>query len=172
MLYIDFDGVILDTEPLLFEQWRKNPDRHLLPETEKIKYIQKSNWNHVINNSEIINDSIYYLKQMNISDSCILTKVHSLENESVEKIKWLRSNGVKQSVIIVPYYFKKSEVVEAKGNTLIDDSLRNLSEWEELGGIPIFFDMDDDDFDSWHQKNTRNYKKTLTLSPFVGKSND
>lgn len=170
MLYIDFDEVILETSPLLFEEWRKNPDRHLLPESEKIKYVQKSNWNHIINNSEIINDSIYYLKQMNPNNSCILTKVHSLENESVEKIKWLRNNGVKQSVIIVPYYFKKAEVVDPTGNILIDDSLRNLNEWEEYGGIPIFFDKDDDDYDGWHQKNIKNYPKTLTLSPFVGET--
>ena len=103
---------------------------------------------------------------MNPSISCILTKVHSLENESVEKIKWLRENGIKQSVVIVPYYFKKSEVVEARGNILIDDCLKNLDEWEELGGIPIFFDMNNDDYDSWHQKNVKQYKKVLTLSTY------
>ena len=31
MLYIDFDGVILDTEDLLFEKWRENPDRNFMP---------------------------------------------------------------------------------------------------------------------------------------------
>lgn len=61
MLYIDFDGVILDTEILLFEEWRRNPNRHLLSKEVKIKYIQDSNWNYVLNNSSIINDSIYYL---------------------------------------------------------------------------------------------------------------
>lgn len=39
MIYIDFDGVILDTEKILFEEWRKNPNRGNLPEIEKIKYI-------------------------------------------------------------------------------------------------------------------------------------
>ena len=175
MLYIDFDGVILDTEPLLFEEWRKNPNRHSLPESEKIKYLQKCNWNYIINNSPVINDSLYYLRQMDPSISCILTKVHSLENESVEKIKWLRENGIKQSVVIVPYYFKKSEVAIARGNILIDDCLKNLSEWEELGGIPIFFDMNNDDYDSWHQKNVKQYKKVLTLSTYkdyIGGQND
>lgn len=166
MLYIDFDGVILDTEPLLFEEWRKNPNRYLLSETEKIKYLKKCNWHYIINNSALINDSIYYLKQMNPFESCILTKVHSLENESVEKIKWLRNNGVKQNIIIVPYYFKKVEIVDSKENVLIDDCLKNLTEWEEHGGIPILFDMDDDDYDSWHQKNNKQYQKVLTLSQY------
>ena len=51
MVYIDFDGVILDTEGLLFEEWRKNPNIHNLTENDKIKYIQKSDWNYIINNS-------------------------------------------------------------------------------------------------------------------------
>lgn len=166
MLYIDFDGVILDTEPLLFEEWRKNPNRHLLPESEKIKYIQNCNWNYIVNNSAVINDSVYYLKEMNPSASCILTKVHSLENESVEKIKWLRGKGVKQSVIIVPHYFKKTEMVDARGNVLVDDCLKNLDDWVQAGGIPIFFDGNDDDYDSWNQKNIKQYRKTLTLSMY------
>ena len=40
MIYIDFDGVILDTEDLMFEEWRKNPNRHSLPETDKIEYLK------------------------------------------------------------------------------------------------------------------------------------
>ena len=45
MKYIDFDGVILDTEGILFEEWRKIPDRHLLPPIEKIRHIQNRDWN-------------------------------------------------------------------------------------------------------------------------------
>ena len=59
MVYVDFDGVILDTEELLFYEWRKNENRHLLSEFDKIKYIQKTDWSYVINNSKIINDSLY-----------------------------------------------------------------------------------------------------------------
>ena len=62
--YFDFDGVILDTSPLLFEEWKKNPDRHSLPESEKIKYIQNADWKKIINNSREINDAIYCLKHI------------------------------------------------------------------------------------------------------------
>ncbi len=167
MLYIDFDGVILDTEPLLFKEWRKNPSRHLLPETEKIRYMQKANWEHILNNSKVINDSIYYLTQLDPSTSFILTKVHSMENEGKAKVEWIRNSGIKQNIILVPYYFKKSDIVVAKNNILIDDCLKNLREWKECGGKVIFFDKDDDDFDSWHEYNTNKYSKVLSLSSFV-----
>ena len=165
MLYIDFDGVILDTEQLLFEEWRKNPDRHLLPESEKIKYIQNSDWNYIINNSDIINDSIYYLNNMDPSKTFILTKIHS-QFEGVQKIIWLRNNGVKQSVILVPYKLKKIDMVDAKDNILIDDCLKNLYEWKQCDGKPVLFDIDNDGYDSWHQPNKENYPKVLSLSKF------
>lgn len=166
MTYIDFDGVILDTETLLFEEWRKNPNRASLPEKDKIKYIQNSNWEYIINNSQIINDSIYYLKNMNPENSLILTKIHSLENEGCAKVRWLRKNSVKQSIILVPYNLKKFEMAIARGNILVDDCLKNLREWESCGGIPFFFDIDDDNYDSWQQPNIDNYQKVLSLSRF------
>lgn len=164
MIYIDFDGVILDTNELLFEEWRKNPDRHLLSEFDKIKYIQKSNWNYIINNSDIINDSIYYLQQMDPNQSSILTKIHSLDNEGIAKIRWLRDKGIKQSIILVPYAVKKTDVVDASGNILVDDSLKNLDDWKKDNGIPIFFDINNDDYDSWQQPNIKKYQKVLDLS--------
>ncbi len=165
MLYIDFDGVILDTEELLFKKWRQNPDRHSLPEIEKIKYIQAQDWEYILNNSSIVNDSVYYLKQMDPNESAILTKVHSLENEGAAKVKWIRDQGIKQDIILVPHMLKKTDMVDATGNTLIDDSIRNLSEWEANQGYPLFFDIDNDGLDSWHQPNDKGYRRVLSLSP-------
>ena len=164
MIYIDFDGVILDTEGLLFEEWRKNPNRHNLTEDDKIKYIQRADWNYIINNSEIINDSIYYLKHIDPSQSAILTKIHSLSNEGMAKIKWLRENRVKQNIVLVPYLFKKSDVVDARGNLLVDDCLKNLDDWVDNDGYPLFFDVNDDGYDSWKQPNVKKYRRVLDLS--------
>ena len=47
MVYIDFDGVILDTEELLFEEWRKKTNHKLLSEEVKIEYIKRCNWEHL-----------------------------------------------------------------------------------------------------------------------------
>ena len=170
MVYIDFDGVILDTEGLLFEEWRKLPNHHLLSEEEKIKYIQKVDWSHVLKHSLPINDSLYYLGEMDPNQSFILTKIHSLENEGVAKIRWIREMGIKQSVILVPYLLKKTDMVDAKDNILIDDCLNNLDDWIENDGYPILFDMNDDNYDSWNQLNRKNYPKVFSLSKFRSKS--
>ena len=103
-----------------------SPDRYLLSEVDKIRHIQESDWNYIIYNSEIINDSIYYLKHIDPSQSAILTKIHSLSNEGMAKIKWLRENRVKQNIVLVPYLFKKTDVVDARGNLLVDDCLKKL----------------------------------------------
>ena len=76
MIYIDFDGVILDTEDVLFYEWRQNPDHKLLPISDKIKYIQDIDWDYVLYNSLVIDNSIDYLKEMDPKKSFILNKVH------------------------------------------------------------------------------------------------
>lgn len=165
MLYIDFDGVILDTEILLFKEWKKIHNRHSLPETEKIKYIQNSDWDYIVSNSEAINDSIKFLKEMDPSRTAILTKIHS-EKEGKAKLHWAEINGISQRVILVPYTVKKTDVVDASGNILIDDCLKNLYDWEDNNGKPILFDIDDDNIDSWHKPNIKGYEKVKSLSEY------
>ena len=62
MIYIDFDGVILDTEDVMFEEWHKKPNIHLLTEEDKIRYLQELDWDYLISISEPINNSIEFLK--------------------------------------------------------------------------------------------------------------
>ena len=170
MRYIDFDGVILDTEELLFYEWRKNPDRKKLPEAVKIEYIKNSDWGYIINNSPIINDAINKLKDMDYNDSAILTKVHSYNNEGYEKIRYLRKCGIKQRVILVPYYMKKSEVVVPDNDILIDDNLRNLTEWYCSGGYPMFFDKNGNNIDSCGLYNDIGYQRVKKIDEVRNKN--
>ncbi len=170
MVYIDFDGVILDTEDLMFEEWRKNPNRHSLPETEKIEYLKNVDWNYVLKNAKPINNSIKYLKLMDPKNTIILTKIHSLE-EGKEKIKWIKEHNIKLQVILVPYYLKKVDVVDPSDNILIEDCLKTLQEWESKKGKVVFFDKDNDNFDSWHDENINNYERLDNLSKFIKISN-
>ena len=81
--YIDFDGVILDTEKLIFENWHKEEDRS---EEAKIRYLQRISWSKIIENSMVINNSLNILRTFSKEDTCILTKVHSATNEGASKI--------------------------------------------------------------------------------------
>lgn len=162
--YIDFDGVILDTEELLFKEWRKRIEHKKLSEIEKIRYVQEADWNYILNNSPVINDAIYYLKNIDFNSSVILTKVHSLTNEGSAKVNWIRRNGLKQSIILVPYDVKKSDMAMAGGNILIDDCLRNLDDWVNNGGYPILFDINDDNYDSCGKYNNKGYRRVRSLS--------
>jgi len=68
----------------------------------------------------------------------------------------------KNDIIVAPYPLKKSEMVISNGNILVDDSIANLNDWYEHGGIPIYFNKDNLDIDSWGIRN-EHYIKIRTL---------
>ena len=141
MKYIDFDGVILDTESLMFREksgfWQFSHD-------EQIEYVKNQDWMRILNQAAVIKDAINILKELDA------------------KVNYLRDNGVKQSVILVPYKLSKRDVVPAIGNILVDNAMFNLDEWKKSSGIPIFFNKDDEDIDEYGIKN-ENYPKIKTL---------
>ncbi len=157
MKYIDFDGVIMDTDPLLFSGFSNFRERSV---DEKINHIQNANWEYIIRNSLVINDAINIIKSLD--DITILTTVHSMENEGVAKIKFLREMGIECDIILSPYLVKKTDVVNAYGNILVDDALFNLEDWERAGGRPILFNKDGFNFDRRGRENKK-YARTRTL---------
>ena len=92
----------------------------------------------------------------------MLTKVNSYENEARAKVRIFREKGLNNNFIFVPYDKKKTEIVSAKGNILIDDTVHNLEDWDNDNGIPIFFNKDNNDIDGWDRINTK-YKKINSL---------
>ena len=42
---------------------------------------------------------------------------------------------IKQNLILVPYYCKKTDMVDPDGNILVDDCLYNLYDWEDKQGV-------------------------------------
>ena len=160
MRYIDLDGVILDTEDILFNLLLF--DRSSLDEDFIFPYVVNINWAYILNEAKEINNSISILKKMDPKESAILTKVHS-NQEADAKINYFKSIGVKQEVIPVFYPNKKNEIVIAKNNILIDDSLRNLRQWVMAGGYPMFFDRKQNGIDSWNEYNVKGFQKVLRI---------
>jgi len=143
--YIDFDGVIKDTHQILFEDYRECDS--------DIMHVQNKDWIYVLSNSPIINDAINIINE--IDEAAVLTRVHSLENEAVAKIKHLRLLGLMCEIILVPYQLSKIDVAPAKDNILVDDAIFNLDEWEKAGGIPIFFDNRGNNIDGFGVENKK-----------------
>ena len=138
-LYIDFDGVILDTLPPIYEKIKTLGDN---PATEEIDNIFLNYpWKDLINDKIIINDSIKCIQKLiesNKFNISILTHVCSLE-EAIIKIKYIRKYFDDITIIPCPKKVSKTKMIHTKGSILVDDYSGNLKEWQETGGIPVKF---------------------------------
>ena len=133
--FIDFDGVILNTQEHI------SKEKELYPSLTWDEYLRMINWKNLIQKSSPINDSLYVLKTLNdIDNTYILTRVHSLE-EASEKVLFLRNNNISIPIFITPTNIgKESIVLPNKGDLLIDDYIKNIRDWISYGGEGILFD--------------------------------
>ena len=139
-LYIDFDGVILDTMTKSYEELKKRGID--LKDQEKVMaFFRELDWKKLIEETEPINDSINEIKKICASKKFnvyILTHINST-NEMVEKIKYLHKNLPQVTIVSVPKEIPKTEVVNASAAILIDDYSGNIKEWQKKLGIGIKF---------------------------------
>lgn len=142
-LYIDFDGVILDTITPLYDDYKKQN----IQKENRTKFYENYPWENIINDDYIINDSIEAIKTIIESDKfnlAILTHVNSL-NEAVLKVKYLRKYFKDITIIPVPKAISKTKMIHTKDSILIDDYAGNLREWKEEEGIGIRFNLEGED---------------------------
>lgn len=141
-LYIDFDGVILDTINLLYDLMDELGIDKEDP-IESRKFYETVNWKELLYSSPQINDSISCIQKLldsNLYDIAILTHVNSL-NEIIEKVKFIRKYFGSITVIPVPKQISKTKMVHAKDAILVDDYSGNLREWVSAGGIGVRFNL-------------------------------
>lgn len=139
-LYIDFDGVILDTMTKSYDELKKeNID---VKDQEKVmEFFRNTDWKKLIDETDQINDSINEIKKICASKKFnvyILTHVNST-NEMIAKIKYLHKNLPQVTVVSVPKEIPKTEVVNPSAAILIDDYSGNIKEWQKKLGIGIKF---------------------------------
>ena len=139
-LYIDFDGVILDTITEGYSRMEKlgldykNSD-------DCISFFGNLDWKEFIKNTPQINDSINSIQKIIDSNRfriSILTHVVSLD-EAMAKINYIRKYFKDITIIPVPKKISKTKMVHSEGSILIDDYAGNLREWEEAKGIGVRF---------------------------------
>ena len=138
-LYIDFDGVILDTITPLYNDYE---NQKIEPEKATDFYINYP-WENIIDDKYIINDAIDNIYEIIESDKfnlAILTHINSL-NEAVLKIKYLRKYFSDITIIPCPKEIPKTKMIHTKNSILIDDYAGNLRQWQKEGGIPVRFSL-------------------------------
>lgn len=139
-LYIDFDGVILDT---IKEGYSRMEKLNLDPKSSEdcINFFGNLDWKEFIKNTNEINDSISCIQKIIDSNRfrvSILTHINSLD-EAIAKVNYIRKYFKDITVIPVPKKISKTKMVHSEGSILIDDYAGNLREWEEAKGIGVRF---------------------------------
>ena len=153
-VYLDFDGVILDTDSVLDKDYSKTI------KVDRKEFIKNYDWDELLKKSEIIANSLDNIKKSKY-DISILSKISSMK-EGIAKIKYLRDNDIYINVHLVPSEVSKSAVVDPKGNILIYDKIYNLEQWEQNGGTSIFFNKNNLNFDIYNKENKK-YPKINNL---------
>ena len=142
-LYIDFDGVVMDTIPPLYRALEE-AGVNFADKDETMKFFSRFDFSSIINDHAILNDSIKCIKKLiksNMFEISFLTHVNSLEEGAV-KTEYLRKYFKKITIIIVPKQISKTKMVHSEGAILVDDYAGNLKEWESTGGIPVRFSQE------------------------------
>ena len=141
-LYIDFDGVIMDTINKAYQMMDdENINRTNIEDVSN--FFKNLEWNKLLNETDEINGAINKVKKLNDSNKfnvAILTHVNSL-NEAIEKVKFIRKFYNDITVIPVPKEISKTKRVHTKDAILVDDYTSNLVEWKSEGGIGIKFSV-------------------------------
>lgn len=140
-LYIDFDGVVLNTIPVLYAALEAS-GADTKVEKEIARFFSTYDFDMVINDDNILNDSINCINKLINSkkfEVAFLTHVNSLA-EGICKINYLKTKFKDNvTIIITPKEISKTQMVYSKGAILVDDYSGNLTEWENAGGIAIRF---------------------------------
>lgn len=139
-LYIDFDGVIMDTINVTYKML-SDEGIDMNDEVAKSKFYSNLDWKQLLATTPDINDGLNCVQKIidsNKFNVAILTHVHSM-GEAVEKIKFIRKYFKDITIIPVPKEISKTKMVHTLDSILIDDFTGNLYEWQKEGGISIRF---------------------------------
>lgn len=139
-LYIDFDGVIMNTIEVGYKKITDSGKE--INEQTCTEMYSNLDWKKFLNKECCeINNSIECIQKIIDSDMFninILSHVHSLE-EAIAKIEYIRKYFKDITFIPVPKKISKTKMVHTKDAILIDDFAGNLREWTKCGGIGVRF---------------------------------
>ena len=139
-LYIDFDGVIMNTNKSITNLLDKHKiDRTNFNETKE--FLTNINWEEILKESSEISNAFFHLKEIKskgVFNVAILTHVCTTKEAELKR-KVILDNVGNLELIPVPREIDKCHYVDPKDAILIDDYSKNLELWEANGGIGIKF---------------------------------
>ncbi len=141
-LYIDFDGVIVNTIDITYKMASIQGIKK--DYTNYLQFFQNLNWEEILEKATPINDSFNEIRKIIASNKfnvAILTHVTSI-HEAEAKIKLINKYLENMTIITVPKSVSKTKVINTKGSILIDDFPHNLDDWSNSGGYGVRFDLD------------------------------
>lgn len=144
-LYIDFDGVILNTIEVMDRMMEEAGVLLENSSTAIQNFYLSIDWEELIPKSEQIHDSIRYIKKImdsGLYEVHILTHVNSLK-EVESKVRYLHGYIPNLDIIPVKIGNRKCDAVECRNAILVDDYTKNLEYWQKNGGIPVKFSLKD-----------------------------
>ena len=136
-LYIDFDGVILDTIDITYKMYELEKDNYI----DMKDFYKNLDWNYILKISNPINDSINNIKKIldsNLYDVYVLSHVVT-KGEALGKRNFLNVYLPGLKLISVDRDVAKCDVVDPTNAILVDDYMGNLDLWYSKGGIPVKF---------------------------------
>ena len=143
-LYIDCDGVIYDSVKEAFLEM-KSLGIDTTNQDEITNYFRNCNWEKLLANTNILNDSINKINKL--VDSWMFLNIHVLTHvssfyEAIYKTELLEPQLDRVDVITLPINYQKEKIVNPVDNILVDDSRSKITAWIKAGGIGVLFRRD------------------------------
>lgn len=141
-IFIDLDGVVLNSEQKIRDLIQ---ERKPTSKKEWDIFFENIDWFELLKNSSSINHSVEILKEVSMHEDnlMILTKIHTLL-EAQAKVYDLRENRkINIPILFVPPHVDKSQIyIPNNKEILVDDSQKNIDNWNKFGGNGILFKED------------------------------
>ena len=141
-IYLDLDGVLCDFNKKykeLFDVYPKKAEKDKNFDKFFTEFIDKESFAKL----DLMPDAIKlmdYLRKTGIDVEILSSTASERRHDKIrpQKIKWLKKHQIEFPAILVPGAYLKKEFALPTA-ILIDDTPKNITQWQEAGGIGILY---------------------------------